>query len=123
MIGKTMDNPGERAAAIRKRSYQRMIGVYVAVAVLILVGTWLFKRGDGEIAPAWAITFSLLYAGTLVVGGWLINRRSDEVERRDDLFAASLAARFYVLAFPVWYFLGKSHLTPQPDQLVLFGGF
>ena len=118
-----MDNPGERASAVRKQRYHRMIGVYIAVALLILVGSWLFKRGEGGVAPAWAITFSLLYLVTLIGGGWLISRQSDEVERQENLVAASFAARFYVLAFPVWYFLAKAQLAPQPDSLVLFAGF
>jgi len=123
MTGKTMDNPGERAAAARRNRYHGTMGVYVAVAILVVLGSWLFKRGDGQLAPAWAVTLSLLYLTTLVVGGWLVDRHTDEVEHRNNLFAATFAAGFYGLGFPVWYFLAKAQLVPQPDQLVLFAGF
>jgi len=123
MIEKTMDNPGERAIAERSQRCRRMTGVYVAAAALIVMGTWLFKRDGGQIAPSWAVTLSLLYAAILIVGGWLTDRQSDEVEWQYGLFATSFAARFYMLAFPVWYFLAKGQLAPEPDQLLLFVGF
>jgi hypothetical protein len=100
-----------------------MMGGYIAVAIIVVFGSWLFKRGSGEIAPAWAVTCSLLYLSTLLVGGWLVDRHSDEVERRDNLFAAGFAAGFYGLAFPVWHFLAKGQLVTPPDRLVVFAGF
>ena len=122
MTETAMNNPGERTTALRSRRYHALIGAHIAAAALIVVGSSWFGS-EGRLSSVWAIAVSALYVGVLSIGSWVIGRRSDEVERRDDQFAATCAACFYALAFPVWYFLSKGQLVSEPNQLVLFGGF
>ena len=114
------NNPGERAEAARKRRARAMILVSVAIAVLIVAGTAIFKRPDQQVAPGWAIAFAFIYVGAMVFGGWRACRQTDEVEARNNRAALVWAACFYGLTYPVWYFLWKGGLVPEPDHMLMF---
>jgi hypothetical protein len=114
------NNPGEQAEAARKRRARAMIVVSVAIAALIVVGTAIFKRPDQQVAPGWAIAFAFIYVGAMVFGGWRACRQTDEVEARNNRAALVWAACFYGLTYPVWYFLWKGGLVPEPDHMLMF---
>jgi hypothetical protein len=115
-----MDNPGERAEAARKRRSLMMIAANVAIAVVIVVGTAIVKRPGQQITPGWAIAFAIIYVGALVFGGWRMCRAVDEVEVRNNRAAMVWAACFYGLTYPVWFFLWKGGLVPEPDHMLMF---
>jgi hypothetical protein len=119
-MGDLGNNPGERAEAARRRRARAMIAASIAIAVLIVVGTAVFKRPGQQVAPGWAIAFVLLYVGALLFGGWRACRLADEVEARNNRAALVWAACFYGLAYPAWFFLWKGGLVPEPDHMLMF---
>jgi len=119
-MGDPANNPGERAEAARKRRARAMIAASVAIAVLIVVGTAIFKRPGQQVAPGWAIAFTFLYVGAMLLGGWRACRLTDEVEARNNRAALVWAGCFYGLAYPVWFFLWKGGLVPEPDHMLMF---
>ena len=119
-MGDLGNNPGERAEAQRRRRSRAMIAGSVAIAVLIVVGTAIFKRPGQQVAPGWAIAFAFIYVGAMVFGGWRACRLTDEVEARNNRAALVWAGCFYGLAYPVWFFLWKGGLVLEPDHMLMF---
>ena len=122
-MGDPANNPGERAEAARKRRFRTMMGAYVAVAMLIVVGTAVSTRGGHQVTPGWAIAFAILYLGVSLVGGWRMCRVADEVEIRDNWAALVWAGGCYGLTYPVWLFLWKGGLVPEPSHVLMYGAF
>jgi len=114
------DNPGERAEAARKRRSRAMIAASVAIAVLIVVGTAVFKRPGQQVAPGWAIAFAFIYVGMSLFGWWRVCRVADEVEARNNRAAMVWAGCFYGVTYPVWYFLWRGGLVPEPDHMLMY---
>jgi len=119
-MGDPGNNPGERAEAERLRRSRAMIAASVVVAVLIVAGTAVFKRPGQHVAPGWAIAFAIIYVGTSVFGWWRTCRVADEVEARNNKAAMVWAGCFYGLAYPVWYFLWRGGLVPEPDHMLMY---
>ncbi|MEO6215543.1 MAG: hypothetical protein ABIO86_05905 [Sphingomonas sp.] len=122
-MGDLGNDPGERAEAARKRRFRVLMAVYVAVAMLIVAGTAVSTRAGHRVTPGWAIAFALLYIGIALVGGWRMYHLVDEVENRDNRVAVEWAGCFYGLTYPVWLFLWKGGLVPEPDHVLMFLGF
>ena len=116
---------GERAEAARKRRSLTITLVSLAVAVLIVAGTALFKRPGSGVAPAWAIAFSLLYVGLLFFSAWRGCSTVDEVEARVGIRALAVGTAVFGLVFPPWLFLGEAGLLPPADgaimMMIVFG--
>ena len=119
-MGDPANNPGERAEAARKRRYLALIAIYIAVAVVMVIGTAVFKRPGQQVEPSWAIAFAILYVGVSLIGGWRMCRLVDEVEMRDNRAAAVWAGCFYGLTYPVWFFLWKGGLLPEPSHILMY---
>jgi hypothetical protein len=79
----------------------------------------LFRRAGHGVAPAWAIAFSLLYAGVLLFAAWRGCRTIDEVEARIGIRAMALGTAVFGLVFPPWLFLGAAGLLPPADGTIM----
>jgi len=119
-MGDLGNNPGERAEAARRRGARARIALSVAIAVLIVAGTAIFKRPGQQVAPGWAIAFVFLYVGAMVFGWWRTCRVADEVEARNNQAAMVWAGCFYGLTYPVWYFLWRGGVVPEPDHMLMY---
>jgi hypothetical protein len=111
---------GERAEARRQARMRNMILGSMVCAVLIIGSAALFKQSGGRIAPAGAITITLVYLVALIGFGWRACRRADEVEIGHNLVALATAAGFYGLVYPGWYFLWKGGLLPEPIHEAMY---
>lgn len=119
MTGTTMGE-GERAEARRGARVRAMMIGSLICALLIIGAAILFKQSGGRIAPAGAITITILYLTALIGFGWRACWRADEVEIRHNIVALASAAAFYWLVYPGWYFLWKGGLLPEPSHELLY---
>jgi len=119
-MGDPANNPGERAEAARKRRSRARIAASLALAVLIVAGTAIFKRPGQQVAPGWAIAFAFIYVGATALGWWRICYVVDEVEARNNRAAMVWAGCFYGLTYPVWYFLWRGGLVPEPNHMLTY---
>jgi hypothetical protein len=77
-------------------------------------------HNHGVLPAAMAIGLAILL--TLGAGGgtWYFLRSVDEVERRDNYVAATIALNFYLIVYANWYFLWKGAVVPEPGHEILF---
>jgi len=112
---------GERAEAARRRRNAIVVMVSLGAALVLLAGTFVFKRQGGGVTPGWAIAFAVIYVGLMLGCGWQAWRGTDEVEGRATIRALALGACIYGLVYPPWSFLANAGIAPPPDGDLLYG--
>lgn len=121
-------SPGEAADRLRRR--RRTIGLAVLFAVGVPIGYFAGRLEEGETGgvltgtlPPW---FALLAAAVTVAaiagGGAWLNRRTDELDRRDNRIAASVGLSAFMALYPGWFLLWKGGWTGEPSHMALFVG-
>ena len=118
--------PGEAADRARRRRLWWLFATLFGAGLPIGFFAALLERGGDSgvmsgTLPAW---FAVVAAAVFVVavggGGWLWHRRMDELDRRDNLVAASAGGNLMLGGYPVWFVLWKGGLVGAPDALGLF---
>ncbi|MFN3818033.1 hypothetical protein [Blastomonas sp.] len=111
----------------RRRKLYAVIGVLFGMGLVsgFLIGFFEddqsgFMAG-GSIPPAVAIFAAVMLGIAITYGGLRFHRSSDELERRNMVFAAAMAGNVALAGYPLWFILWKGGLVPEPDALVLFG--
>lgn len=116
---------GER----RERGARRMrFGVKGALfAAGLFTGIYVgdnFVRNGFDFSAPWtpvaAVVIVLVYLAAMIVGGRLLSRHMDELERDRGYKAAAAAGAAYALVYPVWFALWKGGFVPEPVHWMLF---
>lgn len=112
------------AAARARTRRQRMI-LFALMGAGAVVGFFsaLFEVDGGAflegIPAAWAIAASLISTIALVYGGWRYHRVTDELERRDNLWASAITLNFYLALYANWYLWWRGGLVREPQHEAL----
>jgi hypothetical protein len=112
-------------AAARARTRRQRIILFTLMGAGMLVGFFsaMFEVDGGEflegIPAAWAIAASLITTIAVAYGGWRYSRATDELERRDNLWACGVALNFYLLLYANWYLWWRGELVREPQHEVL----
>jgi hypothetical protein len=116
------EGEGERAEKARNRRFWTTL-IVLALAGAVVGGIMsVLTDGDlsGPLPAGWAVAAALIYAAAVIGGSWYFFRTIDEVEMRDNLWAATVAVYFYSLVYPVWYLFWKGSLVPEPGHELIF---
>lgn len=115
---------GLAAAKARRQRLQWIIaGLAAAGFVVGFFSAFLEAEGGGflEGIPAgWAIAASLILLVALSYGGWRYHLATDELDRRDTLWASALTLNLYIAGYPVWYLWWRGGLVPEPRHETIF---
>ncbi|NYT40913.1 hypothetical protein HZY97_09115 [Sphingomonas sp. R-74633] len=114
------EGPGERAEKSRSNRFWGLMAGFMLLGGVIGAGMVVMEHNQGVLPAAVAIGIVVLL--TLGIGGgtWWFLRSVDEVERRDNYLASTIALNFYLIAYANWYFLWKGAVVPEPDHEALF---
>ena len=116
---------GERRERARRTRKAVLIG---GIALVGAVSGFMIGYLDAESLidpsrtwpPAMAIGLAFAYLAAVLGGGLALARQTDELELSRQYKAIAAAAGLYVLAYPVWFFLWKGTLLPEPGHELLF---
>ncbi|WP_156442962.1 MULTISPECIES: hypothetical protein [unclassified Sphingomonas] len=112
-------------AAARARTRRQRIILFTLMGLGAVVGFFsaMFEVDGGEflegIPAAWAIAASLLTTIGIAYGGWRYHRVTDELERRDNLWASAIALNFYLALYANWYLWWRGGLVREPQHEAL----
>ena len=112
-------------AAARARTRRQRIILFALMGVGAAIGFFsaLFEVEGGAflegIPAAWAIAASAITTIALAYGGWRYHRVTDELERRDNLWASATALNFYLALYANWYLLWRGGLVREPQHEAL----
>ncbi len=127
MMAKADDTPGagERATRERSRRIWWIMGGMAAIGFVTGFATAFLEKDEGgafpgALPPAFAIGAALVFVIAVVFGSWRYFRTIDEVERRNNYVGAIWGLNFYVVLYPVWFFLWKGGLVIEPMHEALF---
>ncbi len=113
--------PGERAEVARRNRFWLMMSGFMLLGAVI-GGTLVAIQNSpsGSLPAIWAIAITVTFVAVLGGGTWYFYRDIDEVERRDNLIAGTIAINFYAIFYPAWFFLWKGGLVREPDHEIVF---
>lgn len=126
MMAKAMETERSGVAAARARRLRLFVicGLLAGVGGVIGFFSAMFEREGGgflEGIPAiWAIAASIVTVLAIVIGGWRYHLATDELDRRDSLWASAMAMNVYLLFYACWYFWWKGGVTPEPSHEIVF---
>ncbi len=114
---------GLAAARARTRRQQVILVALAAAGAVIGFFSAMFEVEGGGflegIPAAWAITAAVITTTALAYGGWRYHRVTDELERRDNLWASAIALNFYLALYANWYLLWRGGLVREPAHEAL----
>jgi len=77
-----------------------------------------------DLAHPWPPLLCLALAALLLIaaaiGGLVLRRQADEVERLAKLKAAHAGASVYLVVYPIWFLLWKGGFLPEPMHVLLY---
>jgi hypothetical protein len=114
------EGPGERAEKSRSKWFWGLMAGFMLLGGVVGAGLVVMEHNHGVLPAAMAIGLAILL--TLGAGGgtWYFLRSVDEVERRDNYVAGTIALNFYLIVYANWYFLWKGAVVPEPGHEILF---
>ena len=126
-----VSEPVESGEALERRRRRRKLAIFALVFVFAFpVGFAVgFTEADDLLVmndrwpPALALGLSFAYLALVIGGAIALSRQVDEVERMIKYKAVSAAATFYVIVYPVWFFLWKGGFVAEPMHVALYIGF
>jgi hypothetical protein len=119
-------DPAQGLAADAKRRNRLsliLIGLMLVGGVVGFLSAIFEVEGGGfleGIPAAWAIIASILMVGAVSYGSWRYNRATDELDRRDNLWASAVALHFYIVGYAGWYLWWRGGLVPEPAHGAMF---
>ena len=116
---------GERIERSRQR---RKLVILAAMAAIGGVGGGIVGARESdhlfELAHPWppmlCLTLAAAFLISVVVGGLVMSRQMDEVERIAKLKATRAGAAVYVVGYPIWFLLWKGGFLPEPMHVTMF---
>lgn len=125
-MAETANQSGE--ARERRRAVQKTLTIGVIAAMGLVAGFYVgahdARSGSGLFGGTWPPAAALLiaasYLGSLLIGGLVLSRRTDEVERLAQYKATAAAAASYIVLYPTWFVLWKGGFVPEPVHWVPF---
>lgn len=115
---------GLAAAQARRRRLWKVTGGLAAAGFVVGFLSAFFEAEGGGflegIPAAWAIAASLILLMALGYGGWRYHLATDELDRRDSLWASALTLNVYIAGYPVWYLWWRGGLAPEPRHEAIF---
>jgi hypothetical protein len=114
---------GLAAASARTRRQRIILFTLMGAGAVVGFFSAMFEVDGGAflegIPAAWAIAASLITTVAIAYGGWRYNRVTDELERRDNLWASTVALNFYLALYANWYLWWRGELVREPQHEVL----
>ena len=131
MTRRTMEadlNPGEKRVRDKRKRMWWIVGLLGLAGFIpgFLLG---FTQNDELFAPpgpwpAWIVILTVAsFLVAVPLGGWLLQRNMDEMEKANHRKAAVVAATVLVIAYPVWWLLWMGATAPEPIHWVMFLAF
>ncbi|WP_448657928.1 hypothetical protein ACPVPU_10690 [Sphingomonas sp. CJ99] len=115
---------GETAQKQRRRRIAWILAALIASGFAVGFLSARLEKPDGgflEGIPAyWAIAASAIWLIAVCYGGWRLHKATDELERSTNRFASVIALNIYLVGYPVWFFLWKGALLPEPSHEAIF---
>ena len=117
---------GERRDAARRRKKWLIVAALAAVGmgpgfyIGFQHGAALAESRPVVWPPAVAAALAILYLVSVIGGGYLLSRFTDEVERQQGYRAVSFAGTVLMIVYPTWYLLWKGGFVWEPIHWVLF---
>ena len=99
-----------------------LTGLLAGLITGVLVGETGFAPDARWPAPL-AIGLVATFLVAMALGGLLLHRLYDEVERQIQYKAVAGAALVYAIGYPVWFVLWKGGFVPEPSHWTLFLAF
>jgi hypothetical protein len=109
--------------AVRRRYLRQMLPAMLAYTVAVFLSVWLLKRVD---APALRALIALLPVPAIALAMRAIIRRirdADELQRRIELEAVSIAAAFVSLGYLAAGFLQRAGVIDIPSSVAMIWVF
>ncbi|MEP9358250.1 hypothetical protein [Sphingomonas sp. KR3-1] len=114
------EGPGERAEKARNNRFWALMAGFMLLGGLTGAALVVMQHNSGMLPAAVAIAIAVLLTFGVGGGTWYFLRSVDEVERRDNYVAGTIALNFYIIAYANWYFLWKGAVVREPDHEILF---
>jgi len=114
------DRPGERAEVSRRNRFWGLMAGFMLLGGVAGATMVVMERNSGSLPAMLAIGLVVLLTLGVLAGGWWFLRDIDEVERRDNYIACTVALNFYLVVYANWYFLWKGAVVREPDHEILF---
>ena len=115
---------GLAAAKARRQRLHLIIAGLMGVGGIIGFLSAMFEvEGGGfmEGIPAgWAVAASLILVGAIGYGGWRYHLATDELDRRDSMWASALTLNVYLTGYAVWYLWWRGDLVREPQHETIF---
>ena len=115
---------GLAAAKARRLRLQLILGGLMGAGAVLGFFSAMFEVDGGgfmEGIPAgWAIAATVILLVALGYGGWRYNLATDELDRRDNQWAAAVALNFSIGGYASWYLWWRGGLVPEPQHQTVF---
>jgi protein-S-isoprenylcysteine O-methyltransferase Ste14 len=117
--------PGEIAEAGSRRQFWLFVAAMFGIGVAVGMTGAAFEIDPGGfltglLPPGIALAMAAVATLALAVGTVIFLRRSDEVERGDNIWASAVAANALLIVYPAWFFLWKGGWVTEPSHVALF---
>lgn len=126
MEASMVESDWQARAQQRKRRIYAIIGVLFGMGLVsgFLIGFFEEEQSSfltgGSVPPYIAIITAGLMGIAITYGAVRFHRSSDELERRNMVYAAAMGGNVALASYPLWFILWKGGLVPAPDALAIF---
>lgn len=117
---------GEALERTRKRRMRLFIGVLFGAGMIVGFLSSQFERDydsgllSGTLPPGFALFAAAAMLLATLGGAYVFYRRTDELERHDNLYSAAIGGNALMIGYPAWFLLWKGGWLPEPSHGALF---